>query len=61
LSGLFDIFRQQPDGNLYRIESAQDLEAAKARVRLIAEAFPGQYVIVDNTTGEKFYIGSKPN
>jgi hypothetical protein len=58
---LFDIFREQPDGNAYWIEAAPDLETAKARVRVLAEAFPGQYVIVDKTTGEKFPIGSIPN
>jgi len=60
----FDIFKQQPDGNEYWIEAAQDLETAKARARVLAEAFPGKYVIVDNATGEKIFIGSgstKPN
>ena len=54
----FDIFKRQPDGNDYWIETAQDLEAARARVRVLAEHFPGQYVIIDNATGEKFFIGS---
>jgi len=64
LSAPFDIFKQEPDGNAYWVEAAQDLDTAKGRARVLAEHFPGQYVIVDNTTGEKFFIGSggtKPN
>ena len=60
----FDIFKRQRDGNAYWVEAAEDLEAAKARAQVLAEVFPGQYVIVDNTTGEKISIGSggtKPN
>ena len=57
----FNILKHKPDGNLYRIEAAPDLEAAKARARVLAEYFPGQYVIVDNTTGEKVFIGTKLN
>ena len=60
----FDIFKLQPDGKDYWVEAAQDLETAKARARVLAESFPGHYIIVDNTTGEKFFIGSggtKPN
>ena len=64
MSAPFHIFNQQPDGIAYWVEAAQDLEAAKARARVLAETFPGQYIIVDNTTDEKFFIGSagtKPN
>jgi hypothetical protein len=64
LTGLFEIFRRQPDGNLYWVEAEQNLEAAKARAQLFIETLTGDYVIVDNTTGEKFSIGSggtKPN
>jgi hypothetical protein len=61
LSARFDIFKQQPDGIDERVEAAQDLETAKARVRVLAEAFPGHYIIVDNATGEKISIRSIPN
>jgi len=60
----FDIFKQQPDGNAYWVEAAQDFETAKARALHLAEHFPGQYVIVDNMTGEKLFIGlgnTRPN
>jgi hypothetical protein len=56
LSAPFDIFRQQADGNRYWIEGAEDLEAATARARVLAEHFPGQYFIVDNATGDKTFI-----
>ena len=52
----FDIFKMQADGSLYWVEAFEDLEAAKAFARVLAEHFPGHYVIVDNATGEKTYI-----
>jgi len=55
LSAPFDIFKQQSDGNTYWVERAGDLEDAKARARVLAENFPGQYVIVDNATCERFF------
>jgi hypothetical protein len=55
----FNIFKQQPDGNAYWIEAAPDLETAKARVRFLADTFPGQYVVVDNATGDKTFIPAK--
>jgi hypothetical protein len=61
LPGSFDIFKLQPDGNRYFIEAAQDLDAAKERVRVLVEIFYGHYIIVDNLTGEEFHIRSKPN
>jgi hypothetical protein len=64
LAAPFDIFKRQPDGNTYWVEGAEDLETAKARAQVLAETFPGQYVIVDNMTGEKIFIGSggtRPN
>ena len=61
MSAPFDIFKQQPDGATYWVEGAEDLEAAKARARVLAENFPDQYIVVDNTTGEKFIIGTRLN
>ena len=61
MSAPFGIFKQQSDGNTYWVERAEDLEAAKARARLLAEYFPGQYLVVDNEAGEKFFIGTRPN
>ena len=61
LSAPFDIYKQQPDGKDYWVEAAQGRDAATARVRILAETFPGQYVIVDNSTEEKVLIGTKLN
>jgi hypothetical protein len=58
LSARFDIFRQQPNGNVW-IEGAEDIEAATARARVLAEHFPGHYVIVDNATGDATFIPAK--
>jgi hypothetical protein len=61
LSAPFDIFKQQSDGNTYWGERAEDVEAAKARPQVLAENFPGQYIVVDTTTGEKIFIGTRLN
>jgi hypothetical protein len=58
LSAPFDIFRQQPNGHVW-IEAAEDIGAAIARARVLAEHFPGQYVIVDNATGDKTFVPVK--
>jgi hypothetical protein len=47
----------QPDGSTYWVEATEDFDTAKARVRVLVKYFPGQHVIVDNTTGEKVVIG----
>jgi hypothetical protein len=46
------------DGELYFLEAAQTLDAAKARVQSLAEICPGQYVIYDEETGERVAITS---
>ena len=46
------------DGELYFLEAAQTLDAAKARVQSLGEACPGQYVIYDEETGERVAITS---
>jgi hypothetical protein len=44
------------DGELHFVEAAQSLDAAKARVRALAELRPGEYVIYDAATGERISI-----
>ena len=61
MSAPFNISKQQSDGATYWVEGAEDLEAAKARARVLAEHFPDQYIVVDNTTGEEFFIGTRLN
>jgi hypothetical protein len=43
-------------GELYFVEAAQTLDAAKARVQSLAELWPGEYVIYDEATGERVLI-----
>jgi hypothetical protein len=59
LSARFDILKMQPDGNTYCVESAEDLDTATGRARILVKYFPGQYVIVDNATGDKTFIPPK--
>jgi hypothetical protein len=44
------------DGELYFVEAAQTLDAAKARVQSLSEVLPGEYVIYDEATGERVLI-----
>jgi hypothetical protein len=51
------------DGELYFVESAQSLDAAKARVQSLAELLPGEFIIYDEATGERVFVaaGDKSN
>jgi hypothetical protein len=53
----FDIFRVESAG-LRWMEVAADLERAKARVKLLAASSPGEYVILNQNTGEKILVKS---
>ena len=44
------------DGELYLVETAQTLDAAKARVQALAELLPGEFVIYDKATGERVSV-----
>jgi hypothetical protein len=44
------------DGELYFVEAAQTLDAAKARVQSLAELWPGEYVIYHAATGQRVLI-----
>jgi len=41
------------DGELHFVEAVQSIDAAKARVKALAELWPGEYVIYDKATGER--------
>jgi hypothetical protein len=47
------------DGELYFVEAAQSLDAAKARVQALAELWPGEYVIYDAATGERVSVTAR--
>ena len=49
------------DGELCFVEMAQSLDAAKARVESLSELRPGEYVIYDETTGERVYVTADGN
>jgi hypothetical protein len=51
------------DGELYFVEAAQSLDAAKARVQSLAELLPGEFIIYNEATGERVFVaaGDKSN
>jgi thioester reductase-like protein len=51
------------DGELYFVEAAQSLDAARARVQSLAELLPGEFVIYDEATGQRVSVtaGDKPH
>jgi hypothetical protein len=54
----FDILKVESEGVRW-MEAVADLERAKARVKVLAVSSPGQYIIVNQETGEKISIRSK--
>lgn len=52
----FNILKSDRNRKLYWVEAVPDLQAAKDRVRVIGEAWPGKYVIRDRKTGVKISI-----
>jgi hypothetical protein len=44
------------DGELYFVQAAQSLAAAKVRVQSLAELLPGEFVIYNEATGERVLI-----
>ena len=57
MSPPFNIFKVQSDGRLRWMESAGDLERARARAKKLAASSPGEYLITGQT-GEKISIRS---
>lgn len=54
----FDIFKVESSG-LRWMEAAADLERAEARVKVLAASSPGEYIVLNQSTGEKISIKSK--
>jgi len=50
------------NGELHFVETVKSLKAARRRIETLAEAWPGQYVIYNEQTGERVSItvGTKP-
>jgi hypothetical protein len=55
----FDIFKVESAGLLW-MEASPDLERAKARVRVLSASSPGEYIILNQMTGEKITVQPKP-
>jgi len=56
----FDIFKVESSG-LRWMEAAPDLERAKTRVRVLSASSPGEYIILNQITGEKITIQRSPS
>ena len=52
----FDIFKKEPHGEHRWIEAAMDLDAAKARVKAIGSTAPGEYMVLNQSTGSQIVI-----
>lgn len=52
----FDIFKKESQGEYCWIEAAMDLEAAKKRVRALGSTAPGEYMVLDQRTGNRIVI-----
>jgi hypothetical protein len=54
----FDIFRMDRAGVRW-LESAESVDHAKARIRELAVSFPGDFILLDQKTGNKVVISSE--
>jgi hypothetical protein len=52
----FDIFQSEDDGSVLWCESAETLEAAKARVRELVVGVPVDYILFNQQTGTKLVV-----
>ena len=52
----FDIFRTETNGGVLWIESAATLQDARARVQELGMRSPGEYLLLNQETGNKLVI-----
>jgi hypothetical protein len=52
----FDIFQAETSGDVLWLESAVTLEEAHARVQELAAHSPGEYLLLNQKTGDKIVI-----
>jgi hypothetical protein len=50
-----DIFRIESGGVLW-VESANSVAGAEARIQQLALSSPGEYIVLEHTTGKKYVI-----
>jgi hypothetical protein len=55
----FDIFKVDT-GSVRWLEAAEDLERAKARVKVLAASSPGEYLIFNHQTGKRVSVKPEP-
>lgn len=53
MAAQFDIFKSDLTGSVMWVGIATDLESAKARVEALGKSQPGEYLILDQHTGDK--------
>jgi hypothetical protein len=49
----------QSDGELQFVVAVQTFDDATARVRELAETWPGEYVIYNEETGERVFVSTR--
>ena len=57
MNRMLDIFRLDDRGVLW-LDAAETLELARSRVKELAASSPGQYLVVDLTTGNKHVMST---
>jgi len=55
----FFIYTVQGDGELHFVVAVQTFDDATARVRELAETWPGEYVIYNEETGERVFVSTR--
>jgi hypothetical protein len=52
----YDLFRIEADGRTFLLGTAEDLEHAKARIKVLALYSKREFCAVDEVTGEKIVL-----
>ena len=53
-----DIFKTEPDGGVLWRGAAETLVAANAHIQKLAASSPGEYLILDQKTGEQVLVNA---
>jgi len=51
-----DIFKTDLDGSVLWRGAVENVEAAKARIQMLAISSPGEYLILDQKTGQRVLV-----
>jgi hypothetical protein len=55
----FRVFKVQSDGNLHFVQATASLDEAKILVSELGEAWPGEYVIENEETGDRLVVSTR--